>query len=585
MPTNIDETSFVAALHEFAQRLQRNFASSIPAQPEHQLKTPVQNLFEAASSGVQLRTEVQVAGLGGRPDIGVAVNGLLCGYVELKAPGKGAKGSRFRGEDKKQFEKFKALPNLVYTDSHEWALYRFGELISPIVKFDDLTLAGSASLTAASSSELYRLLTGFLRWNPLPPASSEALASLLAPLCRLLRSDVLEATKRANSALSILAREWRSYLFPDADDDQFADAYAQTLTYALLLARINGAENLTTTSAADALQSGHGLLAQALRILTQPEARQEISLAVDILERVIRAVNPDLLKQRGDPWLYFYEDFLSKYDPKLRASYGVYYTPPAVIKAQVQLVSELLRTRFNKPLGYADDDVVFLDPAAGTSAYPLAAIEHGLNLVEATYGPGMVASRATECARNFHAFEILVGPYAVGHLRLTKLLLDKGATLPTDGIRVLLTDTLESPYATPSQPPLFARQLTEEHRRAQAFKNFERVLICMGNPPYDRQAANEGNLADERRKGGWVRFGDPNHPDEVPIFRDFTDTTRASDALHVKNLYNDYVYFWRWALWKLFENGKCKWTGDHFIHNGIFLSPGAGLRFYAQEAP
>src|SRR6185312_12527711 len=471
----------------------------------------------------------------------------------------------------------KALPNLIYTDSQEWALYRFGEQVSPVIRFDDLTESGIDAISVQSASQLYQLVSSFLNWNPQPPTSPQALASILAPLCRLLRTDVLEATRRPNSALSILAREWRSYLFPDADDEQFADAYAQTLTYALLLARINGAEQLTTASAADALQSGHGLLAQALRILTQPQARAEIHLAVDILERVIRAVDPGLLKQRGDPWLYFYEDFLSKYDPKLRASYGVYYTPPAVIKAQVQLVSWILRTRFNKPLSYADDDVVFLDPAAGTSAYPLAAIEHALGIVESVYGIGLVASRATECAKNFHAFEILVGPYAVGHLRLTKLLLEKGATLPVDGIRVLLTDTLESPYATPSQPPLFARQLTEEHRRAQQFKNFERVLICMGNPPYDRQEADAGD-GQNRRKGGWVRFGDPNHPDEEPIFRAFTEMTRAADAVHVKNLYNDYVYFWRWALWKLFENPNASGPGIVSFTTASSYLRGPGFR-------
>ncbi len=474
---------FRQALTTFARSLQENFSLPIQANPEDQLKTPMLALLRAATANVEARTEAQVEGLGARPDIGIAIRRLLCGYVELKAPGKGARTSRFTGADRKQWEKFKALPNILYTDASEWALYRSGEPQGELVRFSgDVTTDGARAFSDEEIARLHTLLIDFFSWQPIPPNSAQALADILAPLCRLLREDVFIAVQNHNSNLAQLAREWRQYLFPDADDAQFADAYAQTLTYALLLARLNGEEHLTTTTAADALDSGHGLLAQALRVLTQQQARDEIAIPVELLERLIRAVEPDRLRQRGDPWLYFYEDFLSSYDPKLRNSYGVYYTPVEVIGTQVRLVSQLLCERFNKPLSYADDDVIYLDPGCGTAAYPLGAIEHALEIVERRFGEGMVAAKATDCARNFYAFEILVGPYSVAHLRLTKLITDRGGSLPTDGIRVFLTDTLESPHANPPQPTLFARKLTEEHRRAQHVKNRTRVLVCMGHP-------------------------------------------------------------------------------------------------------
>lgn len=139
-----------------------------------------------------------------------------------------------------------------------------------------------------------------------------------------------------NSNLSALAREWRDYIFPDADDAQFADAYAQTLTYALLLARFSGGESLDTNSATGALQERHGLLAQTLRVLADPHARQEIETGVELLERSIRAVDPIEIAKRspgGDLWLYFYEDFLAAYDRRLRNDRGVYYTPVEVVRA------------------------------------------------------------------------------------------------------------------------------------------------------------------------------------------------------------------------------------------------------------
>ena len=126
-----------------------------------------------------------------------------------------------------------------------------------------------------------------------------------------------------------------------------------------------------------------------LRNLADPLARQEIDTPVDLLERLIGAVDVARL-QRGtaDPWLYFYEDFLSAYDPRLRKNRGVYYTPVEVVRAQVRLIGELLERRFRKSLTFADDGVVTLDPAAGTGQYPLAAIEHALDARGGTAGAG-----------------------------------------------------------------------------------------------------------------------------------------------------------------------------------------------------
>jgi hypothetical protein len=371
----------LTALVNFSTALTDNFATRVAAQPEDQLKGPMQTFLAAAGGAlgrkVASRTEARVDQLGGRPDIGVAVDGLLAGHIELKAPGKGARAERFTGADRVQWEKFQSLPNLIYTDGSEWSLYRTGALSQRVRLPGDVTADGAGAVDADSAAKLSTMLLDFLSWQPIVPNSPRALAEVLAPLCRLLRHDVLGAMRQSGSALSQLAAEWRSYLFPEADDPQFADAYAQTVTYALLLARFSGAMDVRTSAAADALDKGHGLLAQALRVLADPQARQEISLGIDLLERAIGAVDlAELTRRNPDPWLYFYEDFLATYDPKLRNDRGVYYTPVEVVHAQVALVAELLETRFGKPLVYAEPDVVLLDPAAGTGTYPLAALAY-----------------------------------------------------------------------------------------------------------------------------------------------------------------------------------------------------------------
>jgi len=565
---NSDQNAPLDSLKSFAATLKSSYGSLVAAQQEDQLKGPVGNLVSAMGTEFGLnvipRFEAPVRGVG-RPDIALDVGGALCGYVELKAPQVSVR--TLRGRDREQFNKFKTLPNLVYTNGNEWILYQDGEKKQTVRLSGDVTEDGAGAVEERDAERLSAMLRDFLTWNPIVPSSPKALAELLAPLCHLIREDVTEALANPESAISSLAREWREYLFPEADDAQFADAYAQTLTYALLLARMEGAGDLDIASAAQTLQDGHGLLSQALTLLADSQARAELATGVGLLERTISAVDPAALYRKdADPWLYFYEDFLTAYDRKLRGDAGVYYTPVEVVRAQVNLVSELLTDKLGKADSFADDGVTVLDPATGTGTYPLAILDHGLDAAEESFGAGMRGSTASAMAKSIHAFEFLVGPYAVAHLKLSKKILDEGGSLPEDGLHVYLTDTLESPHAIPRQPPLVARKLGEEHRRALAVKRDTPVLVCIGNPPYDRQQIDAGD-EDTTRKGGWVRFGEggdgadgtaggslSRRTASDAILEDFLRPARESGAGgHLKNLYNDYVYFWRWALWKVFE--------------------------------
>jgi N-6 DNA Methylase len=502
-------------LEEFARSVGEAYSSTLPGDPEDQLKPPVGAFLRAVGAslgydGVLTSLEARVEGIG-RPDLAVASGRLLVGHVELKQPGKGVIPSRFTGHDKRQWGKFKLLPNLIYTDGESWALYREGEREGPVVRLSgDPASDGKGAVGAEDAGKLERLFRGFLSWRPIVPASPRALAEVLAPLCHLLREDVMEALSDPESNLSSLAGTWREYLFPDADVHQFADAYAQTITYALLLARfspgaaeanLDGSGTLETGAAVDILRPNNELLSRTLRLLAVEEAREEISLGMGLLERAIGAVDPSKVAREDDnPWLYFYEDFLAAYDPKLRKERGVYYTPAEVVGCQVRLISEILEEKFGKELSFADDGVVTLDPACGTGTYPLAALQHGLNKVRKRYGDA--GARATHMAQNLHAFEILVGPYTVAHLKVSKEILDAGGSLPDGGIGVYLTDTLDSPHAEPPDRfDLFAQELGKEHQRALEIKRHVPVLVCLGNPPYGRHGANAPN-------GGWVRYAD-----------------------------------------------------------------------------
>ena len=564
MPTTANPVQ--AALEVYASKLKDSYgAVGVAAGAEEQLKSPVKTLLEACahlvpSSGhvpasVLALLEATVKGTG-RPDVAVMLGGLLSGYVELKAPEKPADPSKFKDKhDKDQWKKFQLFPNLIYTNGLEWRLYRWdGTKAVPtgaVVKLGDYITNGAAAVTEADAKAFAAFIQTFFTWKVITPTTPEGLANLLAPLARLFREEVTEALKIKGSKIENVRNIWKQTLFPRATDVQFADIYAQTVTYALLLAKLDGADLLKSGDAVKTLKAGHELLSSALKIMTDDDLKDELGSGLQTLLRVISALDGEAFKSKEERlWLYFYEYFLAAYDKDLRNKYGVYYTPTQVIGAQVRLVDEVLKTRLGKSQGYADESVTVLDPAAGTGAYPLAIIEHALEEANA-YGPGMVKGVASSLAKTIHAFELLVGPYAVAHLRVSQAIQNAGGELPADGAHVYLNDTLESPHATtPGGLPFMLNALTDEHKRAQKVKLETPVMVTIGNPPYDRHDAKDIT------RGGWVRNGDAG---KDGILDDFLKPVReAGEGSHLKNLYNDYVYFWRWALWKTFENAGTK---------------------------
>ena len=577
---------FTQSVTEFAASVADNFRQQVNAQPEDQLKPLVGELVKRVGAAyvngtVAYRTEVLPDDMDGRPDLGITVDTLLIGHIELKAPGIGARPERFRGQNRRQWQRFQALPNLIYTDGAEWSLYRSGELAYRVRMSDDITYGGASTLFQDNLPDLDNLLRDFMNWQPVVPATARGVAEFLAPLARILRDEVIADLNRTDSPLRALASEWAILLFPDADDAQFADAYAQTLTYALLLAKFEGAESLGPAIAVDALHGEHDLLAEALSLMEVRSVRDRLLMPIELIERAISAVETIQLAQHADHWLYFYETFLGAYDPKLRKERGVYFTPVEVVRCQVRLAAELLRTRFSKPLAFADSSVTVLDPAVGTGTYPLAVIDHAADTVRNRYGPGDVSLRLGDLAGRLHAFELLVGPYAVAHLRISQRLRDRGVT--NAAANVYLTDTLESPNtASEETRTLLQEQISLDRERAQQVKRDVPIVVCLGNPPYAREQRDPDEKG--QRKGGWVRYGEEGS-DEPPILDDFLKP--ASDAgagVHVHNLYNDYVYFWRWALWKVFESSATGGIVTFITASSYLRGPGfVGMRRKMRE--
>ena len=565
------------AFAEYLRQIEALEEAPREGDPEAQLVPLVRRLLESLEKGVRVVHEVRT-GLG-RPDLGVKHRGLLVGFVELKAPGKGADPGRFQNpHDRRQWENFKNLPNLIYTDGRDFALFRQGDAL--------LKVRLNADKDAAA---LEQLLLDFLCWKPQVPRNPEELARFLAPLTRFLREAVQEAVRtNPEGDLARLREEWRQTLLPGADEETFADAYAQLVAYGFLLARTldTGEEPLSLERALELLEGQYGLLMEALFLSNHPRVLAEIRPAYDLLRRSIQAVDPQVFRgAKADPWLYFYEDFLAVYDPNLRRDMGVYYTPAPVVGAMVRLTDAVLKQGFGFSLGLAEEEVTLLDPATGTGTFLLAALEQALNSVAELYGEGMRGQYAAKVVNRLYGIELMVGPYAVAQLRLSQAIQAEGGRLPEGGLNLYLADTLEAPEAPPLEQPFFYERLAEERKKAADLKGKQPILVVLGNPPYDRV---EGESEEERKKkGGWVLNG-PRKP--YPLMEDFLHPVRTGGhGQHIKQIYNLYAYFWRFALWKVFEQDPgrggvlCFITASSYLQGPAFAGMREHIRRVADE--
>lgn len=232
------EKTLATAVSAFGASVKPKLSSAaISGAPEDQLRGPLETLLKdlAGLAGLPVNSvnpigETTLAHLKTRPDYAVTVSNALVGFIEIKAPGKGADPRRFADpHDKDQWDKLKSLPNLIYTDGNEFSLWRDGKLEGAIVRLDGNVETSGAKLAAPAT--LLPLISDFVQWKPIAPKTAKKLAEVSARLCRLLRDEVLEQMALNNPGLTALAQDWRKLLFPQADNAQFADGYAQAVTF------------------------------------------------------------------------------------------------------------------------------------------------------------------------------------------------------------------------------------------------------------------------------------------------------------------------------------------------------------------
>ena len=208
----------------------------------------------------------------------------------------------------------------------------------------------------------------------------------------------------------------------------------------------------------------------------------------------------------------------------------------------VRFVEEILRVKMGKSRGLASDDVVITDPAMGTGTFLLSIIDSVAATITAEEGQAAVPPQLRALLGRLIGFEKQAGPYAVAELRIHQALKAKyGTEIPEEEVKLYVADTLDNPYAEQIYLPHTLDSIARSRREAN--KISERPASLSSSSATLRTAPGR------RARAGGSSTAGSNSGLDAPM-----DRFRAEGNARLEYVLSDsYVYFWRWATWKVFD--------------------------------
>ena len=495
---------------------------------------------------------------------------FIVGYIEAKTPGTNLD----QIETSKQLQRYlSTFPNLILTDFYEFRLYRDGRELQRATIARQFTAKVLKTTPQVEQAEQFQALMEQFFGFKLPRSfTAESLAVELAKRTRFLRDEVISQelveSEQQRGELYGYYQAFQKYLIPNLTPEQFADLYSQTITYGLFAARTRANSEFNRKMAFDYIPHTTGILRDVFRFISLGDLPLPMEVLVDDIAAILHAaeinsiLNQYYQEGKGeDPIVHFYETFLNQYDPQTRERRGVYYTPEPVVQYIVRSVHSLLKTHFGLPDGLADPAVTLLDPAAGTLTFPAEAIKLAVQEYVQKYGGGgKTHFIRDQILKNYYAFELMMAPYAIGHMKISYLLEALGFHLQEDeSFQLYLTNTLEMEEITQSELPGM-RALSEESRLAGRVKR-EPILVIMGNPPYSGISSNINAWTEKLLKEDLDGAQSYYKVDGKPL---------GERKLWLQD---DYVKFLRFAQWKIHKAGQgivAMITNHSYLDNPTF---------------
>ena len=560
---------------------------------EHSYRGVLEQLMQALLPKLRIVNEPKRVKCGAPDYIAIRKDGMPVFYIEAKDIGDNDLDGRNPHGHKEQFTRYKqALDHIIFTDYLDFHLYEHGEFVDSVRIAE---VKGDKIVAIQENEEKFLNLIEHVGNNAIQRITSASrLAKLMAAKARLLENIIEQALvdetySEANDTLQAQYQSFRDFLIQELTKQDFADIYAQTIAYGMFAARLHDPtpEDFSREEAGRLIPKTNPFLRNLFNNVAGNELDDRITWVVDDLVTVFQATDLQKImktyvqdKHHHDPMIHFYEDFLSEYNPKLRKSKGVWYTPQPVVGFIVKAVDEILQKEFNLPEGLADYSTIekevaveqsydgrtkdgmkhvpkrfhrvqILDPATGTGTF-LAEV---VNQIYDRYcdQQGIWQQYVEQhLLPRLNGFEILMASYAVAHLKLDMLLGETGYQHQSEKrLRVYLTNSLEESNNEPRT--LFAQWLSREAAEANVIKRDCPVMVMIGNPPYSGESQN---------KGEWI----------MKLIDDYKKEPGSETRVgNTKWLNDDYVKFIRLAQYYIEKNstGVIGFINPHGFLDGL----------------
>lgn len=552
---------------------------------EHSYRPALQNLISSLLPGFVVTNEPARIDCGA-PDFIISQGKTNIPVAFIEAKDVSDSDLDGRRQHKEQFNRYRqSLDRIVFTNYLDFHFYEYGQLIDA-VHIADID-KGKIVLCQENEFKFNELIGHLVIGKIQPIISASKLALQMAKKTKLLADVIKKAfeDKNQNYENQQLQGEFMAFqnvLIHDLTPDAFADVLAQTIAYGMFAARLNDPtpENFSRQEAATLIPETNPFLRKIFQMIAGYDLDDRIAWIVDDLTQTFLATDTSrLIRNYGkneahtDPMIHFYEEFLSAYDPKLRKSKGVWYTPQPVVNFIVRAVDFILKKDFNLPLGLADYSkiekespiqqtydgrrvdgmkhhiesfhrVQILDPATGTGTF----LSEVVKLIYDTFKnqQGMWQSYVGDnLLPRLYGFELLMAPYTIAHLKLDMLLRQTGYTPEkSKRLKIYLTNSLEE--SSSLKGSLFEQWLSVEATEANFVKQNAPVMVMIGNPPYNVSSCN---------KGKWI----------TQLTEDYKCNLNERN---IQPLSDDYIKFIRFGQYQIEKNGSGILA---FITNNTFI--------------
>ena len=485
------------------------------------------------------------------------------GVIEVKSPAEAVNDTATSQQISKYWSRYQLV---LVTNLRDWML--IGERGGQRVTLERFTLAADEASfwalaahpakTQATQGEAFEDFLARVLQHNAPLADPKDLAALLASYAREARHRVEHASDTAAKQLDALQKSLESSLGVSFNASEgghfFRSTLVQTLFYGVFSAWVLRREQAVPGQALgpfDWKSAAHSLnvpmIAALFGQLSQPAKLKALNLtevldwATDALNRVDQAAFFKTFESTRSIQ-YFYEPFLAAFDPALRKSLGVWYTPEEIVRYQVARVDQVLQSELGLPDGLADPNVVVLDPCCGTGAYLVEVLRVIGQKLKDQGADALAAHQLKQAATTrLFGFELLPAPYVVAHLQIGLLLRQLGAPLQDDErAGIYLTNALTGwePAKEPKTAVLPFPEFEQERDAADQVKQTQKIIVILGNPPYDA-------------------FGGVALGEEQDLVTPYKEGLIKKWGIKKFNLDDLYVRFFRLAERRIAERGAC----------------------------